>query len=314
MKNYIFLLVIFSVINVCDANSLVYNLKIRRAFDVPRSLFTRTTPHWIASVVPIIYQRNFHVVVPALKKDFHETCITTGALLNLRYKPSHNWWFEVSTGIEKERARAVGTANINLSRTGFDDFLFTGGYRGFPQEGTQCVLYGLFGVPSKWNITSQEDILADTLVGTRFFSVGAGVESSHAFIEDVETSLVGVVQIRYIHFFTRSLNPAITCGNFLQPGNVTDALFLIQYRKEMTLFEAGYNPTFFTNQAVTVACQKTETPTIVRQGATFSCTHLFKDMLFNRMPLIIGAGVGISHSKFFDSKIVTAWLNFTTVF
>ena len=314
MKKKGWLLVCLYAFNLCNANTLVYNLKIRRAFDIPEGLFTQTRPLWIASAVPIIYQRDRHILVPELFTDIHETRLTTGALLNLRYKPSRHWWFEASTGIEKERACAVGTTNLHLSRTGFDDFLFSGGYIGFPQENTQVVAYGLFGIPSKWEIGAQERILTDTLVGTRFFSIGTGLESSHAFMNELENSLVGVFQARFIHFFSRSLRPSVACGNFLHPGNVIDALFLVQYRQKMTLFEAGYNPTFFTNQAVTASCVKTETPNFVRQGATFSCTHLFKDMLFDRMPLIIGTGVNFSHSKRFDTKILSAWLNFTTVF
>lgn len=310
-------MVIFFLIQCMNGISLVYNLKIRRAFDLPSNLFEKTKRHhlWIASAVPIIFQRTRHIVVPALQKDFQDSRVIEGSLLNLRYKPSKEWWFELTTGLEKERVCTSGTTNIVTSRGGFDDFVFSGGYIVFPKEHSQMVFYGLFGVPSRWKIGSQETLLGDTLVGTRFFSAGGGLEYSYGFIEKLEESFAGIFQARCIHFFSRTTNQAIICNNnAIQPGNLIDILFLAQYRKKLTLFEAGYNPTFFTNQAIISNDIKTKSPNFVRQGFTISCTHLFKGMLFGKAPLALGTGINISRSKMFDTRIIAAWLNITTIF
>ena len=75
----------------------------------------------------------------------HEYRNVEGALFNVRYLPSLNWWVELTTGLEYDQSTFTGSDAFSASRTGFDDFLFTGGYRRFDWRSRQLVVYGFSG-------------------------------------------------------------------------------------------------------------------------------------------------------------------------
>lgn len=217
----------------------------------------------------------------------------------------------MTTGLETDHAHFQGTTDMfKASRTGFDDIVFSAGYRAFVGN-WQFVGYGLAGLPTKWGITKEDRF--GPLVGTRFFNIGAGAEASYSFISSLERSLAASVQTRLIHGFNRCWFPILPEGSKIQPGNVTDLLLSVQYREKKTVFETGYNATFFTNQAVLLPTQKIKSNSVVRHGWYASILHAIFDGLFDKTTLI-GAGININRSKTFDATNTTVWLNGTVVF
>lgn len=299
--------------NFLDGITLVYNMRIRRAFGLSNIIEDgKDESHVLLSVVPIVYTRDRHIVDDTLKLDICEKRISGGALLNARYIPSQKWWLEATTGIEKEHVKSEGTSCIRASRTGFDDIIISGGRNFFLTDNMQFVLYGIGGIPTKRSVGPDE--AQDTLVGTRLFSVGLGAEISQAFINSLKRSLTGIFQVRFIHFFNRRWYPILPCDAKIQPGNVTDLLFTVQYRERKNVFEVGYNPTIFTNQAVLLKTGPIRSDTAVRQAVYGSYGRLFRQLPLTHHPGFLGAGISIARAKRFDTKIFTGWLNVSVLF
>lgn len=311
---------LLSVIVVCaiycesiHAITLVYNMKIRRAFDLSTSLGESSKPLWIATVLPIIYKRDRHIVNETLQLDVCEKRLSGGALLNLRFIPERAWWLELSTGIEKEHVESHGSVGLKASRAGFDDVLLTAGHNFFLSDRMQFVIYGLGGVPTRRKVTTQD--AQDTLVGTRFYGAAAGWEFSYNFLhKQPKRACIGIIQNRFLHFFNRSWAPLLPCDAKIQPGNVTDILFTLHYRERASIFEIGYNPTIFTNQAVLLKTGPVKSDTFVRQGMFANVSHMWRCVPVLNMPFLLGTGVNISRAKRYDTKIFSCWLNFTTLF
>ncbi len=171
-------------------------------------------------------------------------------------------------------------------------------------------LYGLAGFPTRTKVTLQE--AQDRLVGTRFYALGGGIEGSYSFIKSKEKLLAGIIQIRTIHFFSRSFQPVLPPGGKIQPGQGTDILLSIRYRKDFTLFETGYNPTIFTNQAVILPNETLETKTAVRHGTYANIAHLTKIRIFGKR-LAVGAGFLFSRLSRLDLNNVSAWISLTLI-
>jgi len=312
MKRLIILFLSIFIYWQAGAITLVYNMKIRRLFGVGAGIGRQEKSKLVASAVPIVYQRKRHIIDDRLKIDAFEKSIIGGSLFNFRYISDKLWWLEATTGIERETAKYKGSLNFKDSRSGFDDIILSGGYNIIPTEKTQLVFYGLAGFPTKTKVTSLESL--DTLVGTRFFSLGIGSEVSYSFIKSLEQSLVGIAQVRFVHFFDRSWSPILPVGSKIQPGNVTDLLFILHYRKKKNMFEVGYNPTFFTNQAAIVNDQTLKSPNFVREGFYFTYSRLFKEFPILKMPGLIGIGFSVANSKFLDTKIWACFLNLSVLF
>lgn len=314
------ILIILSIlISDIQANTLVYNMRIRRIFTLGSdqsnnadSVFGNKKSRELVSVVPITYKRKRHIVDEQRNINLFERRKTNGAILNFRFVRSRKWWLEATTGIEKEGACYVGSSNFTASRTGFDDILFSGGYVFKPHKNTQFILYGLFGIPTKNSVSILE--VHEPLVGTRFKSLGIGSEFSYAFVNKLEQSLIFIFQNRFVHFFNRDWFPILPAGSQIQPGNLTDLLFTLQYRKLKNVFEVGYNPSFLTNLAVIVQQQKTKTDPFVRHSIYFNYSRLFKNFPVIKKPGTIGTGLSISRSKRFDTKTFIWWVNFSVLF
>ncbi|MDZ4152349.1 hypothetical protein, partial [Methylicorpusculum sp.] len=248
------LVVLVCLCHQAAATSLIYNMKIRRIFrtndavTIAKVLGKESASIWLASGVPIFAQRNRHIVDQAKGIDVCQKSTAGGALFNMRHVSEHAWWAEITTAVEREQSQERGTVVRDCARTGMDDIVMAAGYNFFPSRTSQIVLYGIGGVPTRLALNAHEQF--DTLVGTRFFSVGGGMELSNSFISGLKQSLTGIAQARCIHFFDRHWYPVLPRGAKIQPGNVTDFLLSLQYRKKRTVFEVGYNITFFTHQAV----------------------------------------------------------------
>ena len=292
--------------------TLVYSMRIRRLFNIADLLKQERRSFFIGSIVPIFYMRSRHIEDERFKVDVCEKTRMGGSLFNLHYSNKHNWWVEITTGLEHEHSRFKGSSNISAARTGFDDFVFSGGLSVFPCEHGQIVFYGIGGVPSRKKITAQE--AQNTLVGTRFNSLGFGSEFSYEFIWSLKRSLIGIAQVRFLHFFERRWFPILPCNALIVPGNITDLLLSLHYREKRHVFEIGYNPTFFSQQAVKLITETIETKTFVRNSFYLDYAYIFSKSLLLKKPLILGGGFSVSKAKKFDSKVFSCYLSISLVF
>lgn len=294
--------------------SLVYNLKIRRVFSGFGTLISHGVqlkhPVWLASAVPIFYHRTGHFINERFGTNICEKRLGGGAIFNVRYIPSRSWWAEVTTAVEKETVHTRGTANFCASRTGLDDIVFSAGYNTFPSEESQVTIYGLAGFPTRTRVTAQE--AQDRLVGTRFYGLGGGLEGSYSFINTQEKMLAGILQVRTIYFFPRCWEPIIP--GRIHPGFLTDLLLSLRYRTGRTAFETGYNPTFYTGQALILPTETIRSRPAVRHGCFASVMHLSKRLKFFDKPVAVGTGIIVSRLGRFDATAVSWWGNITVIF
>jgi hypothetical protein len=311
-----FVISLASVHQMIEATTLVYNLKIRRSFSLHHFLKREHDVLWLLSAVPVIYARKRHLVVPQTAYNVHEKTLIGGSIFNVRALAPHDWWAELTTGIERQQDKVKGTRqglpqNYTIARTGLDDIVITAGknwrwYRDEFFDKAQIVAYGLAGFPTRWKVCPNE--VADTLVGTRFLSAGFGAEGSYTFFANKRRSLSAVLQTRFVHFFNRKWYPLLPCSARIEPGNITDLFFIMQYREKMNLFETGYNATIFSQQAVKLATGKEQTPLFVRNSFYCSYTRVFKNFL-GKHPGTLGIGCNISRDTLFETKITGAWIN-----
>lgn len=310
---YLFYLIVFLLTSNVQAITLVYSVRIRSVFESAHAaLEDHKKSSWVATALPIIYVRDRHIVDPARSIDVCEHQIIGGSLFNIRYIPSEHWWFEATTGLEKETACERGTINRHNSRVGFDDIVLSAGYNVRPSDAVQICLFGITGFPTHKGVTAAEQF--DPLVGTRFNSLGAGAELSYNFIDERMSTLTGIFQTRFVHFFSRNWFPILPRDARIQPGNITDLLFSARYRYDGTVFETGYNPTFFTNQAVLLRTGTVHSENYVRNSIYATLSHGWKDFPGLHIPLILGTGLNIGRSHHFDTKIIAGWVSLTTTF
>lgn len=313
--NRLFLIIFIHSYGSIQAVSLVYNMKIRRAFSthVFEQIFPGKESFWLLTALPVVYNRSRHIVAPLTHQDVYEKTFLAGPIFNIRFLAPHDWWLELTTGLENQTDHTCGTQTFKNSRTGFDDIVLTAGKNFFFYDDKgQVSLYAIGGFPTKYQVTAQETY--ETLVGTRFFGLGAGGEISYTFIRSLKQALAAIVQARCVHFFDRTWYPILPCGAKIQPGNLTDLFMILQYRHKVNIFEVGYNPTFFTNQAALLPTEKITSPNFARNSFYANFIHVFKKSLLLKKPGGIGTGFNISRSKMFDTKIFAWWVNISLLF
>lgn len=296
--------------DVVQATSLVYNMRVRRAFANLGSVIGKEGKGLgVITGVPIAQHRTRNLIT----NQFHlfENNIIGGSLINVRYlSPKSMWWAEVTTGLEHEHTKFTGTSKFSIARTGFDDMVFAGGCNAYWGKKLQGVVYGITGIPTRLRLNSLEG--NNTLVGTRFFSLGAGTELSYAPIRGLKRSLIFIVQNRFLHFFKRNWRPII--DGKIRPGNLIDLLGTIRFRQMANLIETGYNATFFTNQALIIADQESKLGNFVRHSFYSTFTHFFRSLPVITKPGGIGVGFSGGFSKKFSTRILTGWVFLTAVF
>ncbi len=315
VKKYTILIMLICMHQDLVAVSLVYNMKIRRAFSAQafEALFPGKKSFWLITGLPIVYTRSRHIELPLTRGNIFEKTLLSGAIFNARFFAPHYWWLEFTTGLEHQTNHHSGTQNFKDSRTGLDDIVIAAGKNFlFHHEKGQIAIYAISGFPTKYDITAAEAY--DTLVGTRFFGLGLGAELSYSFIKNLKQALVGIVQTRFVHFFDRKWQPVLPCGSKIQPGNLTDLFMLVQYRHAFNIFEIGYNPSFFTNQAVILPSEKVPSNDLIRNSFYANYIHAFKSSLLLKKPGGIGTGFNISRSKTFNTKIFAWWINISLLF
>ncbi len=292
--------------------TLVYNMKVRRAFAANTVLQTghKKAVYWLLTALPIWYKRTRAITGPTLPQAVDEKSVSAGSLFNIRLLAPRSWWAELTTGIEKQSSRYTYDAGFCAHRTGFDDVVLTLGKNWFfKDDNGQFVLYGLAGAPTKWGLTQHDTF--DPQVGSRLYGAGIGGEISYSFTHTRKRSAVGILQTRFVHFFNRNWFPIIPCNGHLQPGNITDLVLLLRYRNKLDTIECGYNPTFFTDQAVVLPTQKITTNTFVRNSFFANYLHIISSVPGTNIPGAIGAGISIGRSHKFDTKLLGLWLNLT---
>lgn len=296
-----------------SSTSLVYNLKIRRSFDVPPRVLQRERKFlWLLSAVPIIYARKRHIVAPQLKQNIFEKTFLGGSLFNIRLLAPRHWWAELTTGVERQTLKTHSTQNFKVSHTGMDDIVLSVGKNFVFDHAAQVGLYGLAGFPTRRKVTPFE--VEDTLVGTRFFGAGVGGEASYNFFSSQQRALTGITQARFIHFFDRKWFPILPCNGEIQPGNVSDIFLLLNYREKKNIFEIGYDATFFTQQAARVECTTIKSPHVTRNSFYTSYSRLFTKKSLIKRPGLLGCGFTYCREKVLDSNIFIFWLNFSLLF
>jgi hypothetical protein len=292
--------------------TLVYNLRIRRIFNIPLVIERlKKKSRWPITAVPIFSTRESHITDKRTLLDTREKRGTGGILFNARYILSPNWWAEITTGIETDHASFKGSDTFSASRTGFDDIVISGGYRYFLGDKIQLVGYGLIGLPTQYKIDLHDRF--GPLLGTRIYTLGGGTEASYSFISTLNRSFAAIAQTRFLHGFNRKWNPILPEGSKIQPGNSTDILLTLQYREKRLIIEGGYDATLFTNQALILPTQKIETDAVVRHSAYLTLSYVWLKAFFNK-PFVFGTGFNVNRSKTFDAKTVTSWLYGTIVF
>lgn len=294
-----------------QAVTLVYNLRIRRAFNISGLLEQKRTV-WPISVVPIFYVRNSHGVIDIQNNTtVDEKRRVGGALFNARCVPNKHWFVEATTGLETDHGSFKGKHGFEASRTGLDDLVLSGGYRYFCGENVQLVAYGVAGLPLRRKI--EEDDKFTPLVGTRLYTLGIGGEASYSFFSSKAHSCAAIFQGRFLHSFNRSWFPILPEGSKIQPGNVSDLFFILQMRYKLTVFELGYDLTLFTNQAIILPIKKIDANTQVRHSGVATVSHGWLETPIGK-PCILSLGISASHSKTFDANTISVWLNGTIVF
>jgi hypothetical protein len=310
VKKWLALLLVLVCEHTSYAVTLVYNLRVRRVFTIA-AVLERMKKRVLVSAVPIFFTRKRLLSDELTNLTGCEKRRAGGSLINMRYIHSKHWWLEATTGIETDHGTFTGSDPFKASRTGFDDVVLATGYRHFIGKKMQLVGYGLAGIPTRRKVTLEDR--RTPLVGTRFFNLGIGGEVSYSFLSNLRHSFAAIFQTRFIHGFNRSWFPILPKNARIQPGNATDILLTAQFREQRTIFEAGYNATIFSNQAVILPTQTITTDTFVRHGGYVNVSHAILKAFFDK-PFIFGAGCNINHTNFNDARAFTGWIHFSIVF
>lgn len=296
-----------------SAVTVVYSMKIRRTFDAHKFLPAAANNNFLLlTALPLVYLRS-RDLRPRAEACVHEKTHLIGSVFNARYVTKNHWWAEATTAVEKQTVRYTGSDAFEASKTGLDDIVLSGGKNFlFDDNKGQTVLYGVVGFPTNNEITKKERY--DGLVGTHFFTIGCGGEISYRVASDEQRSLTAIAQVRFLHSFDRPYFPVLPCNGRIQPGNVTDIFGILQYRNKKHILEMGYNPTFFTNEAVIVPTLKTCNPNFVRNSFYFNLSHLFKESFLLKKPGVVATGFNISKSEFTNAKTAVIWVGLTLLF
>ena len=291
----------------CYSVTLVYNLKIRRAFDAHKILKNKNKKiYFLTTLLPIMFWRNIDDLLVVNDFISQESSIY-GLLGNFRMNLGKNWWTEVSTGLEHQTNKLIKNKKYTKgSRTGFDDILCSIGYDDFINQNAQYSAYLVTGIPT----TQKRSLLDtyDTLIGTRFYSVGGGAEYSYAFLKKEDFGLVGICQVRYLHFF-----PSDSDQKNIIPGDTYDLLLAVHRRKYNTVVEIGYEGTLFANQQIHRP-DFIKSPPFTKNGGYINMVYLVPENTFLKNPLAIGCGASASFSSYLHSFWRGFWIHASTVF
>lgn len=259
-------------------------------------------------------------------KDEYRKGHFLGALVDARYT-CHTWWAEAMTAVavetvkdfthskdDKAQERDCCCSDNCHTDTQFrlDDILFSLGRDYDFEDGQSISFYGLVGVP-----TQSPDAFKAPLVGTGFYTLGAGFDGEYRFYEEQDYAISLIASGRLFHSFKRRLHVTFKEKNgktSLVPaedfnrqgvvkfdmGNRFDALVGVEYSLLDHRFELGYAPSVPFGQRIRIKnfkesiCEwkKHESPET-------ACRHKVYGQYRVLLPLIddcpIALGVGVSY-------------------
>lgn len=293
------------------ATSIVYDMKIRRLFNIESMLERHKGRLWIPTVIPIVFESKRRFIDEQTDLDLKQRRLITGSEFNIRYLPSKYWWYELTAGLQKEKLKARGTFTINESRIGFDDIVYSAGRQFYPANRTQLVFYIIGGFPTRLKVEPFEEMGA--LVGTRFFSFGGGSEASYQFYQKENDYAAIVFQNRFIHFFKRDWKTLTGVDATLKPANQTDLLFAFRSSIKNNFVDIGYNATFSTNEVQRTVNRVMEPPAIVRNAFFATIARIIPIWPMGNS-FLTGAGFSIARAKTFKTRTIAGWLTLSANF
>ena len=237
--------------------SIVYTMKLQRIFFAEGSTEKENNISSTSlTALPLLYFRDKHIIESrllknpdnSLDKKFYEKRKAQACIVDFRHITPSASWINVTTGVIRDQSNMKGSSVFKKKKYGLDDILLTLGTTKKYNEKCEMVYYGLAGFPAKRRVSRYDEF--DPLVGTRFFGTGAGLEFSYTPLHNDEQTCIFLINNRFVHFYKRGWSPILSSEDKIVPGNITDILCALYTRHKKTVFEIGYNPTFFTNHGV----------------------------------------------------------------
>lgn len=177
--------------------------------------------------------------------DSTHTAVTGGLATYIHTEP--NWYGRVDFAVGNSRGRLK---DIRVSRVQTDDILFTAGYGFSTERSAKITLSGMIGIP-----THNDEGIIIPQFGTGHLGLGAQIDGAFTFRQDPRHSVQAA--IRLIHFLPQEQQlrkEGIQQRFMIDIGNLADGFFAyvgtFGPQKEY-IVEAGYNPQFLFNTAIT---------------------------------------------------------------
>ncbi len=300
---YILFLFFLQITNQLYSVSIVYTMKLQRIFSSGNVAKKEDVSSTSLTGLPFLYFRNRHIAKPDIFAkaddssdiDIYERRKAQAFIIDFRHIAQSGSWADITTGLIRDESNAKGTSIFKEKKYGLDDIILSFGTTKKYNKKYEMLFYGLAGFPAKRKVTQYDTF--DTFAGTRFFGTGAGIEFSYTALHNDEQSCIFLINNRFVHFYKRAWNPIFSLHDKIIPGNITDILCALYTRHKKTVFEIGYNPTFFTNQRRELSSQKISEAAYTRNAGYIILSHGS-----------FGIGTSRAYEKLFSSHIQTYWL------
>lgn len=229
-------------------------------------------------------------------------------------------WFEVRTAVAHEKfsfgetkcqtecdTECGTTWDDKRSRTGFDDVVLTLGSTWFVNDCIQLAPYIFGGIPTKFDIDEHD--AGGTVVGTRRFTLGGGVEGAFVLWNDNTQAINLITNLRLFHAFARDGYPVLPKDHRLHFGNQFDAIVGMRWENDCFFVEGGYNPTVIFGHHTTD--EKDQVVDDVTEAATVSNLYLMggykSEVCGYPVALTLGGSLGLYHKG--HAKDGGVWLS-----
>ena len=282
--------------NMSHTTSILYFLETRRDYSSP------TIEASAGEITTLPFFTVYHDLCGHLAYRGH----AEGALFDVRYH-SGKFWIQGMTAVSSERIRFLDNTlpNRKFSRTGIDDIILVSGYNFLPHKKTQIIGYLQAGFPTKKFGVILEDF--PSLIGTGLFSFGPGLELSYALFEDNKQTLGVACQARLLHFFKSSIKARPS--ERLHPGNETDALWSLHYRRWEHHIDVGYVITAYTNSFINTKQERRKLSSLNENNVYIS--YMYQP---ENLPIVLGSGVWDSFAREGKLNSLFGWIFFSLVF
>lgn len=173
------------------------------------------------------------------------TAVTGGLATYIHTEPA--WYGRIDFAVGNARGRL---GSIRSSKVQTDDILFTAGYGFNTQRSAKITVSGLVGIP-----THNDEGIIIPQFGTGHLGLGAQIDGAFTFRQHPNHSLQAAV--RLVHFVPQSnqiTKDLVTQQFRIDIGNLADGFFAYVGTfgdRKNHIFEAGYNPQFLFQSAIT---------------------------------------------------------------